>query len=109
MKFGDSLECYCYLRNVQDLLLDGKTSHDWRLGEPVSGAIISFGSIVEYHPICAKYQSFGEKVLPGIFVGYALYAGQKSGKEMFWSETLRGGKFWTRKNLMLGDSTQRRF
>ena len=35
--------------------------------------------MVEYHPISAKDQSrlhqFGAKVLPGIFLGYALYAG----------------------------------
>ena len=38
-----------------------------------------FGSFVEYHPIIAKDQSrihqFGKKVLPGLFFGYALYAG----------------------------------
>ena len=35
--------------------------------------------MVEYHPISAKDQSkshqFGKKVLPGLFLGYALYAG----------------------------------
>ena len=38
-----------------------------------------FGSLVEYHPISAKDQSrihqFGKKILPGLFLGYALYAG----------------------------------
>ena len=38
----------------------------------------SFGSLVEYHPITAKDQSrihqFGKKVLPGLFLGYTLYA-----------------------------------
>ena len=40
--------------------------------------IIPFGSLIEYHPISAKDQSrihqFGKKVLPGLFLGYALYA-----------------------------------
>ena len=44
------------------------------------GPIILFGSLVEYHPITAKDQSrihqFGKKVLPGLFLGYALYAGE---------------------------------
>ena len=35
--------------------------------------------MVEYHPVTAKDQSrihqFGKKVLPGLFLGYALYAG----------------------------------
>ena len=26
--WGDSVECGCYLRNVQDLLADGKTSYE---------------------------------------------------------------------------------
>ena len=51
-----------------------------RFGQPVKGPIIPFGSLVEYHPITAKDQSrihqFGKKVLPGLFLGYAFYAGR---------------------------------
>ena len=75
-----SMECYTYLRNVTDLLSDGKTPHERRFGQPFKGLIIPFGSLVEYHPITAKDQSrihqFGKKVLPGLFLGYALYAGR---------------------------------
>ena len=50
------------------------------LGQPFKGPIIPFGSLVEYHPITAKDQSrihqFGKKVLPGLFLGCALYAGE---------------------------------
>ena len=57
---ADSVECYCYLRNVQDLLADWITHH------------IPFGAMVEYHPISARHQSkfhqFGKKVLPGIIL-----------------------------------------
>ena len=38
-------------RNVQDLLADGKTPHERRLGEPCTGPVIPFGVMVEYHPI----------------------------------------------------------
>ena len=73
------MECYCCLRNVQDLLSDGKTPHERRFGQPLKGPIISFGSLVEYHFMTVKDQSrihqFGKKVLPGLFLGYALYAG----------------------------------
>ena len=76
---ADSMECYTYLRNIQDLLSDGKTPYERRFGEPFKGPIIPFGSLVEYYPISAKNQSrihqFGKKVLPGLFLGYALYAG----------------------------------
>ena len=77
--WADSMECYTYLRNVTDLLSDGKTPYERRFGQPFKGPIIPFGSLVEYHPITAKDQSrihqFGKKVLPGLFLGYALYAG----------------------------------
>ena len=48
------MECYCYLRNIQDLLFDGKTPYERRFGEPFKGPIIPFGSMVEYHPISAN-------------------------------------------------------
>ena len=77
--WADSMECFTYLRNVTDLLSDGKTPYERRFGQPFKGPIIPFGSLVEYHPITAKDQSrihqFGKKVLPGWFLGYALYAG----------------------------------
>ena len=77
--WADSMECYTDLRNVQDLLSDGETPYERRFGEPRKGPIIPFGSLVEYHPITAQYQSrihqFGKKVLPGLFLGNALYAG----------------------------------
>ena len=76
---ADSMECYTYLRNVTDLLFDVKTPYERRFGQTFKGPIIPFGSLVEYYPITAKDQSrihqFGKKVLPGLFLGYALYAG----------------------------------
>ena len=79
--WADSMECYTNLRNVTDLLSDGKTPYERRFGQPSKGLIIPFGSLVEYHhPIIAKDQSrihqFGKKVLLGLFFGYALYAGE---------------------------------
>ena len=56
----------------------GKTLYEKRFGQPFKGPIIPFGSFVEYYSISAKDQSrvhlFGKKVLPGLFLGYALYA-----------------------------------
>ena len=82
----DSMECCCYLRNVQDLLVDGKTQYEKRFGEPLEAPVILFGSMVQYHPISAKDQSrlhqCGKKVLLGIFLGYALYA-ERSWREDF--------------------------
>ena len=71
--WADSMECYTYLRNVTDLLSDGKTPYERRFGQPFNGPIFPFGSLVEYHPKTAKDQSkihqFGK-------LGHALYAGE---------------------------------
>ena len=49
------------------------------MGNRLKDRSFRFGSLVEYHPITAKDQSrihqFGKKVLPGLFLGYALCAG----------------------------------
>ena len=77
--WSDSMECYGYLRNIQDVLTDGKTPHERRFGEPFKGPIIPFGAMVEYHPTSPKDQArlhqFGKKEIPGIFLGYELVAG----------------------------------
>ena len=73
--WADSVECYCHLRNVQDLQTGGKTPYERRFGEPFNGPIIPFGAVVEYYPISARDQSrlhqFGKKVLAGKFLGCA--------------------------------------
>ena len=67
-----------------------------RFGESFKGPIIPFGAMVEYHPIPpgdqARVHHFGKKVLPGIFPGYLLVAGE-FGKEMFWLQIWKIWKF----------------
>ena len=93
---SDSVECYCYLRNVQET---GKRRTNGRFGEPFNGPIILFGAMVEYHPSSPKDQSrldqLGKKVPPGIFLDYELIAGRNLEKEICWSQTLRNWKTWT--------------
>ena len=109
--WADSTECYTYLRNVTDLLSDGKTPYERRFGQPFKGPIIPFGSLVEYHPITAKDQSrihqFGKKVLPGLFLGYALYAGE-FGRVTYWLQTLRSWRRWTHRKSTQKDSLRKR-
>ena len=50
--------------------------------------------------------SFGPKVLPGTFLGYALHA--VSGRETYWSQTLRNWKRWTHLKSTQRDSMQRK-
>ena len=67
------MECYTYVRNVQDLLSDEKTPYERGFGMPFNGPVIPFCSKVEYHPVTAKDQSrihqFGKNVSPGLFLG----------------------------------------
>ena len=73
------MECYSYLRNVEDLLADGKTPCERRFGEPFDGPVIPFGAMVAYRPISSRDQprlhQFGRKVTLGTFLGHVLIAG----------------------------------
>ena len=51
----------CFLRNIQDLFSDGKTTHEMRFGETFSQS---------------RMRQFGKKVFLGILFGYVLYAGK---------------------------------
>ena len=93
-----------HLRNIQDLLSDGKTPYERRFGKPLEGPINHpFGSLVDYYPISAKDQSrihqFGKEVLPGLFLGDALYAGEEFGRVTYWLQTLRSWKRWTHQKI----------
>ena len=72
-------ECYCFLRNVVDLLIDGETAWKKRFGVDFDGPLIPFGAEVFYKPNSKedikRTPKFGNKLLPGILVGYVLHAG----------------------------------
>ena len=80
-------------------------------GEPFNGLVIPFGALVEHDAISTKDQSrfpqYGKKVSPGIFLGYAVTAGE-FGKEISWSQTLRIWKTWTRQKSVLEESMQKK-
>ena len=62
----NSMESYCYLRNIQDKLSDAKTPNEKRLGIPFKGPVIPFGAMVEYHPISAKDLSRVRQIGPKV-------------------------------------------
>ena len=72
------MECYCHLRNVEDLLADGKSPCERRFGEPCKDSVIPFRTMFEYRPISSRDQprllQFGKKDLLGIFLGHVLIA-----------------------------------
>ena len=75
--WADSMECYCYLRKVEHLLVDGENSL-WKTLRRIFQRSVPFGAMVKYHPTSirdhSRLQQFGKKVLPGIFLGCALIA-----------------------------------
>ena len=59
--------------NAQDLLgRMGNTPCERRIEEPSKGLVIPFGAVAE---TSLRIHPFGEKVSPGIFLGYALITG----------------------------------
>ena len=52
--WADSMESYCFLRKIQDLLSDGKSPHERRFGMPLNGPVIPFGAMMENHSFSAK-------------------------------------------------------
>ena len=79
---------------------DGKTPYERRFWIPLNGPVIPFGAMVKYHYVSAKNLSrlhqFGPTVLPGIFLGYVLNAGE-FGKRRHSNRRHRGTKSSTRK------------
>ena len=90
------MECYCYLRNIQDQLSDVKTQYVRRFGEPFKGPIIPFGSLVAFNPLetinlerkCSLESSSPMYLLyaEGIWKGYILVADLEELEEMDASE-----------------------
>ena len=85
--WADCMECYCYLRNIQDLLSDGKTPYERRFGIPFNGPVIPFGAMVEYHPISAKDLSRLHQLWPKSLARY-----------IPWICVVRGGNLERRHN-----------
>ena len=92
--WADSMECYCYLRNIQDLLSDGKAPHERRFGQPFAGPIIPFGSLFEYHPICSS-DTHCTRV--------------EFGRVTYWLQTLRSWRRWTHRKSTQKDSMRKRW
>ena len=96
--------------NVTCLSFDGKTPYERRLGQPFKGPIIPFGALVEHHPFTAEEQlrihQFGKKILPKLFLGYALQAGGIWKGDIL-VQTLRSWRRWTHRKSTEKDSMRR--
>ena len=107
----DSMECYCYLRNIQDLLSDGTTPYERRFGMPFDGPVVPCGAMVEDHLISAQDLSrhqFGPKSLAKHIPWICCARRGEPGMETLWSQTLENWERWTHPNSMRKDSMQRK-
>ena len=111
--WDDSMECFCYLRNVQNLVGDGKTRYERRFEEPFKVPVIPFGAMVEYCPISSRDQSrlhqFGTKKNYLEFFSDVHQSRGQFRKEIFWSQTFRNWRTWTRQQSILAESKQKRY
>ena len=78
------MRCYCFLRNVVDLIQtakmsEPKTAYEMRFGSSFRGPVVPFGAAVTYKPSAEKdkerLHKFSAKTLQGIFMGYYQQAG----------------------------------
>ena len=94
--WSDSMKWYYYLQNDQDFLADGKSQNERRFGESFKGPVIFFDALVGYLTKLrerdkARIHQFAKKLLPRIFLGYALIAGE-FGKKKYWLLILKNWK-----------------
>lgn len=82
----EAMNCFCFLKNVVDILWTNMTAYKMRFGEDFRGPVIPFGAEIQYYPTSeddkGRLHQMGDKLLTGLFGGYK----QQSGGG--WSEVL---------------------
>ena len=101
--WADSRECYCYLRKIQDLLSDGKTPYERPFGKTnFDGPVIPFGVNGRISPYFC--QRITEDYINLVLKSWQVYSSVmscmrgESGKETWWSQTLKNWSRWTHQN-----------
>ena len=80
-QWAEAMECYCYLRNVQDSQADGQTPYERQFNSPFDGPIMPFRGDVKFLSKSAKSLRSSKsvrhkKVLLQIFMRCALNASE---------------------------------
>ena len=105
------MECYTYLRNVTDLLSDGKTPYERRFGQPFKGPIFPFGSLVEYHLQLRRISQESINLERKSFLDCSsdMHCTRgEFGRVTYWSQTLRSWRQWTHRKSTRKDSMRKR-
>ena len=111
--WADSMECYTYLRNVTDLLSDGKPPCGRRFGHPFKGPIIPFGSLFEYYLFFLRKTSqesinLERKSSQDCSLDTLCTRGE-FGRVTHWLQTLMSWRRWTHLKSTRKDPRQKRW
>ena len=101
--WADSMACYCYLRNIQDLLSDGKTPYERRFGVWSNGRTPPYFCQRPVATASVRQESLTRNILR-----LCIIRAENLERKKFWSQTLRNWKRWTHPKSMLGDSIRRK-
>ena len=109
---GDSMECYCHLRSIQDFLSDGKTPYEGRFGMPFNrhqwhrseqwSKVTLFLRKPNLDCISLEQKSCQ------VYFSVMHHARRESGKETTWSQTLKNWRRWTHLNSTPESSMQKK-
>ena len=111
--WADSMECETYLRNVTDLLSDGKTAlwkTFWATIERTDYSIWFISWISSYYcegPV--KNPSIWKESLTWIVPSDTLCTREEFGRVTYWLQTLRSWRRWTHQKSTQKDSMRRRW
>ena len=110
-RWADSMECYTYLRSIQDLLSDGKTPYERSFGKPCEGR--SF-LVVHWLIITLFLRKTSQESINLERKSYldcssdALCTRREFGRVTYWLQTLRSWKRWTHQKSTVKDSMHRK-
>ena len=109
--WADSMECNCYLRNVQDILSDGETPYERRFGMPFHAQLSRLEQWSNSTRFLQKaLRDYINLVLKSckVYSSVMLCMRRESGKETLWSQTLKNWRRWTHQNSTPESSMQRK-
>ena len=109
--WADSMECYTYLRNVTDLLSDGKTPNERRFGNHLKDRLFH---LVHWLSITLSLRRTSQVSINLERKSYldcssdTLSTRVEFGRVTYWSQTLRNWRRWTHRKSTLKDSMRKR-
>ena len=109
----DSMECFTYLRNIQDLLSDVKIPYERLFGEPFKGPVIPF-RLVHWLSIALSLRKTSQESISLERMSCldcsldTLCTRVDFGRVTYWSQTLRSWRRWTHRKSTQKDSMRKR-